>query len=96
VLVLICYDISTVTKDGKKRLRTVARACEDYGVRVQFSIFECMLNDAEWVNLRSRLLDAFDESTDSLRFYRLDQKARRSVEHHGNRMPIDLDAPLII
>tara|TARA_R110002073_G_C9493103_1_gene580984 strand:- start:2221 stop:2511 length:291 start_codon:yes stop_codon:yes gene_type:complete len=96
MLMLICYDIATVTKKGKKRLRTIARACEDYGVRVQYSIFECVLSDAEWVLLRDRLLDAFDETTDSLRFYRLDQKAKRSVEHHGNRMPIDLEAPLII
>jgi len=96
VLVLICYDISTVTKKGRKRLREIARACEDYGVRVQFSIFECILSEAEWTLLRARLLQTFDDTTDSLRFYRLDQKARRSIEHHGNRSPIDVDAPLII
>ena len=96
MLILVCYDISTVTKRGKKRLRAVARACENYGVRVQYSIFECILNDAQWALLREELLETMDPTTDSLRFYKLDKTSKEAIEHYGNRMPIDLDAPLIL
>lgn len=55
MLVLVTYDVSTVEKAGVRRLRRVARACEDYGTRVQKSVFECQVGKTEWVNLRHRL-----------------------------------------
>jgi CRISPR-associated protein Cas2 len=92
--VLIAYDVATVDKAGEKRLRRVARACEDYGLRVQKSVFECMVGEMEWVQLRGRLLEAIDLSQDSLRFYFLTSDLR--VEHHGTHVPLDLDGPLVV
>ncbi|MBP2316284.1 CRISPR-associated endonuclease Cas2 [Azospirillum soli] len=96
MLVLVCYDVSTETTAGRRRLRRVARACQDHGVRVQFSVFECTVDPAQWTTLRARLLDLVDPKTDSLRFYLLGSAARRKVEHIGNRPPTDLDEPLIL
>ena len=93
--ILITYDVSTITKQGKRRLRRVARACKDYGKRVQFSVFECDVNELEWSKLRRRLLSEYDQAEDSLRFYFLDQNAMNRTEHHGVREPIDFDGPLI-
>ena len=94
MLVLIAYDVSTVEKAGEKRLRQVARACEDYGVRVQKSVFECRVGQAQWVLLRERLMSTIDPNQDSLRFYFLDADVR--VEHHGTAQPPDLEGPLVI
>lgn len=96
MLILITYDVSTVQKAGQRRLRRVAQACEDYGTRVQKSVFECQVGKTEWVQLRSRLLGEIDEKEDSLRFYFLDEEARDKIEHHGNKKPIDLTEPLIL
>jgi CRISPR-associated protein Cas2 len=94
MFVLIAYDVSTVTKTGARRLRRVAQACKDYGQRVQNSVFECRLDEKHWVLLRDRLLSEIDRNHDSLRFYFLD--ADTTVEHHGVKQPIDLEAPLIL
>jgi CRISPR-associated protein Cas2 len=94
VLVLIAYDVSTTTRAGQRRLRRVAQTCQDYGKRVQKSVFECRLGTTEWVGLRGRLLDEVDESEDSLRFYFLEGDTR--VEHHGIGSPPDFEAPLIV
>ena len=91
---LVTYDVCTVDKAGERRLRRVARACEDYGVRVQKSVFECTLGETDWVLLRTRLLAEMDEKQDSLRIYYLGLDIR--IEHHGSAKPIDLTAPLII
>ena len=96
MFILIAYDVSTGDKAGQKRLRRVARACEDYGVRVQKSIFECQLGKTEWAMLRSRLLKEMDPRQDSLRFYHLDEDTRGRTEHHGLKEPVDLTAPLIL
>jgi CRISPR-associated protein Cas2 len=96
VLILITYDVSTVEKPGLRRLRRVARACEDYGVRVQKSVFECQVGQTEWVQLRDRLLREIKKEQDSLRFYFLDETAKGKIEHHGNQKPIDLTEPLIL
>lgn len=77
-----------------RRLRRVARACKDYGQRVQYSVFECKLEAQQWVRLRERLLREIDEEEDSLRFYFLDSDV--VTEHHGIKEPIDLEAPLIL
>ncbi len=96
MFVLIAYDVSTVDKSGQKRLRRVARACEDYGVRVQKSLFECRVGKTEWAALKIRLLKEIDPEEDSLRFYHLDEDAGNETEHHGIKEPIDLNAPLIL
>jgi CRISPR-associated protein Cas2 len=96
MLILVTYDVSTVEKAGQRRLRRVARACEDYGVRVQKSVFECQVGQKEWVSLRGRLLREIKETEDSLRFYFLDEKAVQRTEHHGVGKPVDLTQPLIL
>lgn len=96
MLVLVTYDVSTVEKPGRRRLRRVAQACEDYGTRVQKSVFECQVGQQEWVLLRDRLLREIEKNEDSLRFYFLDEKAVQRIEHHGSGKPIDLSEPLIL
>jgi CRISPR-associated protein Cas2 len=96
VLILVTYDVSTVQKPGLRRLRRVARACEDYGTRVQKSVFECQVGQKEWVNLRDRLLREIKTDEDSLRFYFLDEKAVTRTEHHGINQPVDLTEPLVL
>lgn len=93
--VVICYDVHTVTKDGKARLRRVADICENHGTRVQYSVFECPVDDPTWLRLRTALLSAFDAAEDSLRFYFLDERSRLT-EHHGVRSPLDLEGPLVL
>jgi len=96
VLVLVSYDVSTKDFGGPKRLRRVARACEDFGQRVQNSVFECMVDPAQWVSLRGRLLKEADPKLDSLRFYFLGAEWQRRVEHVGARPTYDPEAPLIL
>ena len=96
MLILVAYDVSTVDKPGMRRLRRVAQACEDYGTRVQKSVFECQVGQKEWLQLRARLLKEFKEDADSLRFYFLDQEAVKRTEHHGIEKPVDLTEPLIL
>ena len=96
MLVLVTYDVATVEAAGKRRLRRVAQACEDYGVRVQKSVFECQVGQKEWVLLRDRLLTEIKADEDSLRFYFLDEKAVRRTEHHGVDKPFNLSEPLIL
>ncbi len=95
MLMLITYDVSTLTQEGRRRLRRVARACLDYGQRVQNSVFECDVDPAQWAVLRARLLDDIDPDADSLRFYRLGADGRRRVEHVGAKVVTDLGGPLL-
>jgi CRISPR-associated protein Cas2 len=96
MLVLVTYDVATVEKAGQRRLRKVAQACEDYGTRVQKSVFECQVGQKEWVLLRDRLLREIKPEEDSLRFYFLDAEAVKRTEHHGIGRPIDLTEPLVL
>jgi len=96
MLILITYDVSTTDKAGQRRLRRVAQACKDYGVRVQKSVFECRVGPAQWASLRHRLLKEIKPEEDSLRFYYLDETAVKRIEHHGAAQPIDLTEPLIL
>jgi CRISPR-associated protein Cas2 len=93
---LITYDVSTETKAGRRRLRRIAKACLDYGQRVQFSVFECKLEKTDWVILKARLLKEFDEKEDSLRFYNLCEEDYGKAEHFGRKKVADLDDPLIV
>jgi CRISPR-associated protein Cas2 len=96
VIVLVCYDISNVEAGGARRLRRIAEACLDYGVRVQYSVFECRIEAVAWVQLRHRLLQEFDAEQDSLRFYFINAKDVARTEHHGVRPPVDPTGPLVV
>src|ERR1019366_5607797 len=85
MMVLVSYDVSTRDEAGRRRLRRVARLCEDHGQRVQNSVFECIVDPAQWVMLRAGLLSEADPAQDSLRFYFLGSEWRRRVEHVGTR-----------
>jgi CRISPR-associated protein Cas2 len=95
MLMLITYDVNVVTPAGRRRLRRIARACLDFGQRVQNSVFECEIDPAQWTALRARLVGEINPDTDSLRFYRLGADGHRRVEHVGAKPVLDLDAPLI-
>lgn len=95
MLMLITYDVSTENRAGRRRLRRVARLCQDYGQRVQYSVFECQINPAQWASLRSRLLDEINEATDSLRFYRLGANWRGKIEHIGAKPGYDPEGPMV-
>ena len=92
---LVTYDVSTQDVAGRRRLRRVARACLDYGQRVQNSVFECNVDPARWTELRARLLAEIDRDKDSLRFYHLGAEGRRRVEHVGSKPVLDLDGPMV-
>ena len=96
MLVLVSYDVSTEDKEGPKRLRRVAKTCKDFGQRVQYSVFECIVDPAQWAFLRAKLVAQIDESKDSLRFYFLGSNWRRRVEHVGAKPALDQEGPLIL
>jgi CRISPR-associated protein Cas2 len=96
MLMLIAYDVNTETKWGRRRLRRVARACLDFGQRVQKSVFECEVDPAQWTALRTRLIGEIDPKTDSLRFYRLGAEGQRRIEHVGAKPAVDLEGPLVV
>jgi len=96
MFVLVSYDVATVQKGGQRRLRRVARACLDYGQRVQYSVFECIIDPAQWAVLRQRLIDEIDSNKDSLRFYFLGSNWKHRVEHIGAKKTIDQEGPLIV
>lgn len=96
MLVLITYDVNTETKAGKKRLRKVAQQCENFGQRVQNSVFECLVDGGQLCILKNNLVDLIDPQTDSLRFYYLGSQWRQKVEHFGAKPSIDLEGALIV
>jgi CRISPR-associated protein Cas2 len=96
MMVLVSYDVSTRDDAGRRRLRRVARLCEDHGQRVQKSVFECLVDAAQWVVLRASLLSEADTEQDSLRFYFLGTEWKRRVEHVGTKVAYDPEGPLIL
>jgi CRISPR-associated protein Cas2 len=96
MMVLVSYDVSTKDTGGPKRLRRVARACEDYGQRVQNSVFECLVDPAQWTMLRHRLVAEVDLGRDSLRFYFLGAEWKRKVEHLGAKPAYDPEGIIIL
>jgi len=96
--VLITYDVATSSDGGQRRLRRVAKACLDYGQRVQNSVFECLVPPDQFVVLRHRLESIVDPALDSLRYYHLgaDDKWRTRVEHFGAKPSFDISGPLIV
>ncbi len=95
MMVLVTYDVSTTTPQGRRRLSRVAKACLDYGQRVQNSVFECQVSPDQFTALRLRLTDLYEPKEDSLRFYFLGSNWQRRVEHLGAKPSIDLEGPLI-
>jgi CRISPR-associated protein Cas2 len=96
MMVLITYDVNTETAAGQKRLRKVAKQCENYGQRVQNSVFECLVDAAQQRQLKQLLTDLIDIDLDSLRFYYLGNNWRNRVEHIGVNLSLDLEGPLIV
>lgn len=96
MLVLVTYDVSFDDPAGPGRLRRIAKTCEDFGTRVQYSVFECDLEPDQWVKLKARLLDIYDEEVDSLRFYKLGKNWRGKIEHHGAKPALDLFKDFLI
>lgn len=96
MLVLVTYDVATAEPQGARRLRAVAKACRDFGQRVQYSVFEIEVDPAQWTKLKARLESLIDPRVDSLRFYHLGANWQRKVEHVGAKPAADLGGVLIV
>jgi len=96
MMVLVSYDVATADSEGQRRLRRVAKICKNYGQRVQYSVFECLVDPAQWTMLRRRLEDAIDSSQDSLRYYFLGANWQKRIEHVGAKPSFDQEGPLIV
>jgi CRISPR-associated protein Cas2 len=96
MMVLVAYDVETQDKSGQRRLRRVAKLCQNFGQRVQFSVFECLVDPAQWINLRSKLVAEIDPEKDSLRFYFLGANWQKRVEHVGAKPGYDPQGPMVL
>jgi CRISPR-associated protein Cas2 len=96
MLIIVTYDVSTETKEGRRRLRRVAKICESMGQRVQKSVFECQVNDMQMEQLERDLLAEIDETEDSLRFYRITEPTEIRVKQYGNFQSVDFEGPLLV
>jgi CRISPR-associated protein Cas2 len=96
VLILVCYDVNTETKAGRRRLRRVAKVCESTGQRVQKSVFECQVDKAGFEKLERRLLAEVDLEQDCLRLYRLLDSKGAEVKEHGRFEAVDFEGPLVL
>ena len=96
MLVLITYDVNTETAEGRKRLRKVAKQCQNYGQRVQNSVFECIVDPARMAQLKDKLGKIIDVEKDSLRYYYLGDEWRNRVEHVGAKPSMDLEGTLMV
>jgi len=95
MLVLVSYDVSTEDPTGSRRLRRIAKLCQNFGQRVQFSVFECLVDPAQWTKLRAALIKEMNEEKDSLRFYFLGSNWERRVEHVGAKPSLNPQGPLV-
>ena len=95
MLIIVCYDVSTDTKAGRRRLRRVAKVCESTGQRVQKSVFECQVTLAEFENVERRLLAEIDQEQDCLRLYRLPDARGAEVREYGRFKAVDFEGPLV-
>lgn len=96
MIYLISYDVATATPAGRKRLRRVARLCEDHGIRVQKSVFECVMATELYVNFKAKLAKLIDHEQDSLRIYPMNDRVREKIVHMGRDTSVDLNGPLIL
>lgn len=96
MLIIVTYDVSTESLEGRRRLRRVAKACGSVGQRVQKSVFECQINQMQFEQLERRLLAEIDEQEDSLRFYRITEPTRVHIKQYGTTQSVDFEGPLLI
>lgn len=96
MMVLVTYDVATADRAGARRLHKVAKTCQNFGQRVQYSVFECAVSMEQFVRLKSELVDLIDPETDSLRFYFLGNNWKHRVEHIGAKRVTPMDDPLIL
>lgn len=95
MLIIVTYDVSTETRQGRRRLRRVAKVCESMGQRVQKSVFECQVNDMQFEQLERELLAEIDEREDNLRFYRITEPVEVRVRQYGTFRSVDFEGPLL-
>jgi CRISPR-associated protein Cas2 len=96
MLVLITYDVETITPAGRKRLRKVARQCINFGQRVQNSVFECLIEPAQFADLKHHLETIIDKEKDSIRYYYLGNAWKNKIEHCGVNQNFDMEGPLLV
>jgi CRISPR-associated protein Cas2 len=96
MMVLVSYDVNTQNGEGRRRLRHVAKICQNFGQRVQFSVFECLVDPAKWALMRQKLIDEISTEKDSLRFYFLGANWKRRVEHVGTKETYDPEGVLVL
>ncbi len=96
MMVLVSYDVAVTSSGGQTRLRKVAKTCQNYGERVQFSVFECVVDPAQWTKLKNILENIIKKESDSLRYYYLGANYKNRVEHVGAKPSRDVDAPIIV
>jgi len=96
MMIVVTYDVSTADEAGKRRLRNVAKQCQDYGQRVQHSVFECVVDPLQYEQLKAKLAKLIDQERDSLRFYRLGSSWKNRVEHIGAKVPYDPEDLLLV
>lgn len=96
MLVLVTYDVRTESEGGQSRLRRIAKLCQDFGQRVQYSVFECLVDPAQWTTFKQQLIAEMDQDQDSLRFYFLGSNWKRRIEHVGAKPAYDPEGPLIV
>lgn len=96
MMVLVCYDVSTVKPEGRRRLSKIAKACINRGQRVQNSVFECSVMPDQWEVMKARLFEIYKPEEDSLRFYYLGSNWKRRVEHFGTKEVLDIEGPMIL
>lgn len=95
-MVLVSYDVVVTSPGGKTRLRRVAKECQNYGQRVQYSVFECVVDPAQWTKLKNKLESVIDREQDSLRYYFLGSNYKKRVEHVGAKATLDIEGPIIV
>ena len=96
MMVLVTYDVATADRAGQRRLHKVAKTCQNFGQRVQNSVFECDVSMEQFVRLKGQLVELIDPSTDSLRFYFLGNNWKHRLEHIGAKVVTSIDDPLIL
>lgn len=96
MLILVTYDVNTEDEAGRARLRKVAKMCVKHGQRVQNSVFECILNEAQYVLLKHQLCEIIDAEKDSLRFYNLGNKYQNKTEHFGAKVSYEAEGVLLL
>ena len=96
MLVLVSYDVNVSSENGQRRLRHLAKQCENYGIRVQNSVFECVVDAAKWEEIKAKLLAIAELDKDSLRFYHLGNKYASKIEHYGAKSTIKVEETLIL